>query len=152
VPIIASIEELDPRMQPGVRRYLRRCGEIGIPLKVLETRRELSVQMAYYARGRAPADLVRAYFQRCGLWAISDEEAAAVNTKTLYGKHIEGLAADIAPLSPGGNVWWAAPREVWLRMFDIAESECGLDACAAGKWQAWQWDWPHHEFVREVEE
>lgn len=151
MPVLAAIELLDPRMQPGVRRYLRRCQEEGIPLIILETRRDLSVQMAYYARGRSPADLVKAFFARCGLWVISDAEAATINTKTLYGKHIEGLAADIAPLRDG-KPWWEAPRELWLRMFAIAEGECGLDACAAGKWQAWQWDWTHMEFVQEVEE
>lgn len=149
--ILKDVALLDPRMQPGVRRYMRRCGEIGLPVVVTETRRELSVQMAYYARGRAPAWLVREYFLRCGLWEISEAEAAKQSTQTLYSKHILGLAVDVAPLSPAGNVWWAAPREVWLRMFEIAEGECGLDACAAGKWQRWQWDWPHHEFREAVE-
>jgi len=148
--ILKDIALLDPRMQPGVRKYQRRCAEVAIQTVILETRRELSVQMAYYARGRAPVGLVREYFLRCGLWEISEAEAGKQSTQTLYSKHILGLAVDVAPLSPAGNVWWAAPQEVWLRMFEIAEGECGLDACAAGKWQRWQWDWPHHEFRAEV--
>jgi len=132
-------------MVPGVERYLRRCAEEKMPAIVLETRRELSTQMAYYSRGRAPAELVRAYFARCGLWTLTALEVATANTKTLYSKHIDGLAADIAP-EKDGKPWWDAPRKIWLLMFEIAENECGLDACAAGKWESWNWDWPHTEF------
>ena len=143
--IITAISALDPRMQPRVQKYLRRCAEEGIPTIVLETARELSTQIAYHLRGRAPVEEVRLVFARCGLWPISDMEAKTESTKTLFSKHIDGLAVDIAP-AKDDKVWWDAPRELWLRMFAIAENECGLDACAAGKWQAWQWDWPHHEY------
>lgn len=149
MPIITTIEALDPQMQFGVRKYLHRCREEGIPLVITETRRDLSIQMAYYARGRCAINIVRIFFERCGLWAITDTEAATTSTQTLYSKHINGLAADIAPVKDG-RPWWDAPRELWLRMFAIAEEECGLDACAAGKWQAWQWDWPHIEFHHEI--
>jgi len=143
--IITALGALDPRMVPGVQRYVRRCTEEGIPVIVLETRRELCTQMAYFSRGRGPKELVFAYFERCGLWKLTEVEAATINTKTLYSKHLDGLAIDAAPVKDG-RPWWAAPREVWLRMFAIAEDECGLDACAAGKWESWNWDWPHHEF------
>lgn len=139
------IDSLDPQMQPCVRKYMRRLMESRIPAVVLEARRALSTQMAYYSRGRAPVALVKAFFARCGLWAITDAEAMMVNTKTLYSKHLDGLAVDIAP-TRDGRPWWDAPRELWLRMFAIAEDECGLDACAAGKWESWNWDWPHMEF------
>lgn len=143
--MIVDIESLDPRMQPAVRKYLRRLAEDGIPAMVLEARRSPQVQMAYYSRGRAPAELVKAFFAFCDLWAISDAEVAVSNTKTLYSKHLDGLAVDIAP-TKNGKPWWSAPPAVWRQMYIIAEDECGLDACAAGKWNAWQWDWPHHEF------
>lgn len=143
--MIAAVDSLDPRMQPAVHKYLRRLAEEGIPAIVLEARRGLSTQMAYFSRGRAPVALVKAFFARCGLWAITDAEAMTINTKTLYSKHIDGLAVDIAP-TKDGKPWWDAPRELWLRMFTIAEDECGLDACAAGKWEAWNWDWPHTEW------
>lgn len=143
------IADLDPRMQMGVTLYVQRCGEEGIPTIVLETRRTLSTQIAYWLRSRAPVETVKAVFARCGLWAITDAEAAVQNTKTLYSKHLDGLAVDIAP-AKDGKPWWDAPQEVWVKMFTIAETECGLDACAAGKWQSWQWDWPHHEFKWEI--
>jgi len=154
--IITAISALDPRMQPGVRRLVRRCAEEGIPTSVRETRRELAVQIAYHLRGRAPVEEVQLVFARCGLWPISDMEARTVNTKTLYSKHIDGLAVDIAP-SKDGKPWWDAPLGVWGKMWQIAEDECGLDACAGGKGQAWSqngraWDLPHYEFVTEVSE
>jgi hypothetical protein len=147
--IIRGLAALDPRMQPGAAKYILRLSQEGIPYVVLETRRELSTQMAYRARGFAPVWLVKEYFAACGLWAISDAEAAKINTKTMKSKHLDGLAMDIAPAKTG-EPWWGAPRELWLRMFAIAEDECGLDACADGKFQRWQWDWPHHEFREEV--
>jgi len=143
---MTDIESLDTRMQPRVRKYIWKCAQAGIPVIVLETRRLLSTQMAYYARGRAPVGLVKEYFARCGLWAISDAEAAMQNTKTLYSKHIDGLAVDIAP-AKDGKAWWDASPEVWEKIYQIAEDECGLDACYWGKWSAWQWDRPHFEFV-----
>lgn len=141
---VTDIESLNTRLQPLVRKYIWKCAVAGIPTVVLETRRTLATQMAYYARGRAPVQLVKDYFSRCGLWAITDAEALAINTKTLYSKHIDGLAFDMAP-TKDGKAWWSAPKELWERMFVIAEDECGIDACASGKWQAWKWDWPHHE-------
>ena len=140
-----DIESLDTRMQPRVRKYIWECAKAGIPIIVLETRRELSTQMAYYARGRAPVALVKDYFKRCGLWDISDAEALVQNTKTLYSKHIDGMAVDIAP-SKDGKAWWGAPMDLWERMWKIAEDLCNLDACAGGKWNAWKWDNPHMEF------
>jgi len=140
-----AVESLDPRMQPAVRKYMRRLAEEEIPAILLEARRALAVQIAYWLRGRAPVDVVKAVFARVGLWQITDAEAVTISTKTLYSKHLDGLAVDIAP-TKDGKPWWDAPRELWLRMFAIAEDECGLDACAAGKWEAWNWDLPHHEF------
>jgi hypothetical protein len=145
-----SLEDLDPRMRGAAIKLCRRCVEEGIPVVVRETLRLLVVQIAYWLRGRAPAWVVKAVFKRCGLWAISDAEANTINTETLYSKHIDGLAMDLAP-AKDGLPWWDAPLEVWERIWAIAEDECGLDACAGGKWQAWKkngrpWDLPHIEW------
>lgn len=150
--ILTDLSLLDPAMQPGVRRALRRGPEIGIPLIVLETRRELATQMAYYARGRASAELVKAYFRACRLWPLTTAEAEIISTQTLYSKHIEGLAVDMAPALPNGKPWWNAPDDVWTRFYDLVESECGLDACFAGQWNAWKWDRPHFEYHHAVQE
>jgi hypothetical protein len=148
--MIAKLDDLDPRMRGPALHLCRRCVEDGISVIVLETLRELSTQIAYHLRGRAPVDEVRAVFARCGLWAISDMEARTVNTQTFYSLHIEGLAMDLAP-AKDGKAWWSAPQSTWERIWAIAEDECGLDACAGGKWQAWKkdgrpWDLPHIEW------
>ncbi len=108
MPILTAIHLLDPRMQPGVRRYQRRAAEIGQPIAILETSRQLSTHMAYYARGRAPVDLVRAYFQRCGLWAITDAEAATVSLVSV-GRELPERFPKHPPGSAGrsGSSWTA---------------------------------------------
>jgi hypothetical protein len=148
--MIAKIGDLDPRMQGPALHLCRRCVEDGIAVIVLETHRLLSTHIAYHLRGRAPVVEVRAVFARCGLWVISDTEAETINTQTLYSKHIDGLAMDIAP-AKDGKPWWAAPQTTWEHIWTIAEDECGLDACAFGKWNAWQkngrpWDLGHIEW------
>ncbi len=141
-----SIGLLHPDMQPGVNLYIELARkELGLELMVLETLRTLDVQYAYYARGRTDPDFVRALFKRSSLWALTDAECKTINTKTLYSKHIDGLAIDVFPVK-NGKVWWDCPKETLEKLFAIAEERCGLDACASGKFEAWQWDWPHHEF------
>jgi hypothetical protein len=112
-----------------------------------ETRRTIDVQMAYYARGRASTELVKAYFKRCGLWELTDVQAQTKSTETLYSKHIDGLAIDayLYDIASDKILWDVAPC-LWEELFEIAEEECGLDACAGRKWNAWQWDWPHFEW------
>ena len=141
----ARIEDLDLRVQGPVRKYVRRCKEEGIPVVVLETRRAIAVQIAYWLRSRAPVETVRAVFARLGLWAITDAEAATLSTKTLYSKHVDGLAADIAPAKPDGSADWDAPLKLWMVMWGIAEDECGLSAY--GNDAATQWDKPHVEIM-----
>lgn len=140
-----AIDDLAPAMKREVILLCRRCVEEDLPVVILETRRDLATQMAYYSRGRAPVGLVKEYFKRCGLWDITDDEAKVQNTKTLYSKHIDGLAVDIAP-ARDGRPWWDAPIDVWEKLWLIAEDECELDACAGGKYQAWKWDLPHIEY------
>ena len=152
--IIRDIYRLAAPMIRGVALYRTRCAAEGIETIVLETLRELATQMAYRARGVAPVWLVKEYFKAAGLWAITDAEAATINTQTMASKHLLGLAIDMAPAKDGA-AWWSAPLSVWEQMWKIAEDECGLDACAGGKWEAWQkngrpWDLPHHEFRTEV--
>jgi peptidoglycan LD-endopeptidase CwlK len=144
-----DIALLDSRMQPGIIKYQKRCLEEGIPTFISETRRLPTVQMAYYSRGRSPVSLVKEYFKFCKLWAISDADALKRNTETLYSKHLDGLAADVAPMKDG-KAWWDASPDIWNKMCRIAEDECGLDFCAAGKLNAWGWDLAHVEFVREI--
>jgi len=151
MPIQNDINLLDPRMQKCIRRLIELVPARmqGYQLYVNETLRQLSVQMAYRARGTAPAWLVKEYFKACGLWQITDAECAVQNTKTMESKHLQGLAADVY-LIRGKKILWTAAPEEWAKLFAIAEDECGLDACAGGKFNAWKWDMPHMEFRAEI--
>lgn len=114
--------------------------ELGVEkIAVSETKRDLTVQMAYYARGRMPVDDVKAMYRAAGLYALSTEEAKTPNTWTLESKHIQGLAIDLVPVK-NGVYWWSAPKEVWERMGEIGEAH-GLTW--GGRWKSQ--DCPHFQ-------
>lgn len=91
-------------------------------ISIVETRRTMSVQMAYYSRGRMSVEDVKKMYKAAGLYALSDEEARTKNTWTLESKHLDGKALDLAPMKDG-KIWWTAPIEVWERMGELGESE-----------------------------
>jgi len=112
-------------------------------ITVIETIRDLSTQMAYFARGRMEADDVRSMYKAAGLWKITDDDACKVITWTLDSKHLSGEAVDIAPMR-AGKVWWGAPPAVWERIGKIAESH-GM--AWGGRWK--NADTPHIERLPE---
>lgn len=119
----------------------KKLKELGVEeITVVETKRTLAVQMAYYSRGRMNAKDVKEMYRVAGLYALSTEEANTKNTWTLESKHIEGKAVDIAPMK-NGVIWWNAPEEVWQTMGEIGES-CGLKW--GGRWKDCK-DTPHFE-------
>lgn len=143
-----KIADLDDKIKDKARKALAimgsdvelaRLGAAGVC--VVETRRDLAVQFAYYSRGRTSRDFVRALYKRCGLYTPTDAECDTANTQTLYSKHIDGLAVDFAPLKDNGSIWWSAPASVWERMGTIGES-CGLSW--GGRWKGFK-DTPHFE-------
>jgi len=116
--------------------------EMGVKsIIIVEAKREIITQIAYYCRGRMkdPAD-AKAIFNAAGLWPLSDKEAVTSNTWTLKSKHLEGRAIDLAPSQDGKAIWWAAPAKVWERMGEIGES-AGM--AWGGRWK--NKDSPHFE-------
>ena len=122
----------------------------GYTVVVLETLRELAVQMAYAVKARIKArpedgktdlEWVRTFFKKAGLsWAPSANENMIPSTWTLDSRHIDGLAFDAAPSRDGKNPDWNAPDVIWDRMATIAEKH----RFAAGR----RWknkDSPHFE-------
>lgn len=106
---------------------------------VVEGLRDLSRQMAYFARGRMKTEHVVAMYLAAGLWKLNDTEAQTRVTETLKSKHLDGLAVDIAP-SLDGKIIWNAPREVWGRMGAIGKS---FGLAWGGDWKSY--DCPHFE-------
>ena len=107
---------------------------------VVETKRTLSTQMAYYSRGRMGVNDVKEMYRVAGLYKLTTEEALTKNTWTLESKHIEGKAVDLAPMK-NGKIWWSAPSSVWTLIGEIGES-VGLKW--GGRWKGKE-DTPHFE-------
>lgn len=123
----------------------------GYSIIILETLRDLTVQMAYAVRARIKAhstddinDLqwVQNFFKRAGLtWSPSAEENKKPSTWTLDSRHIDGLAFDAGPSKNGAVVDWKAPDAIWDKMASIAEKH-GFSA--GRRWK--NKDSPHFEF------
>jgi len=127
----AALEEMrnDPKLK-----------ELGVTsIGVLETKRDVEVQMAYYSRGRMQVQDVKAMYKAAGLYQIRDDEARRMVTWTLDSKHLKGEAADIVP-NKGGVPWWNAPDAVWKRMGELG-TKAGLSW--GGSWK--NADNPHYE-------
>ena len=141
------IEDLDPRCQDAARKTLdaltaddelRNSGVAG--WLIVETRRELATQMAYFARGRMAPEHVRMMYDAAGLkQKLTDKETQTAITTTLKSKHLSGLAMDIVPIKADGKAWWDAPTRVWMRMATIAE---GFGWESGVRWKDFP-DYPH---------
>jgi len=144
----SKLDDLYPRfrqrcaiMLEGMSRD-KRLADMGVKsLIIVEAKREIITQIAYYCRGRMkdPAD-AKAIHNAAGLWPLSDREAVTPCTWTLKSKHLDGRAIDIAPSKDGKAIWWNAPPEVWERMGEIGEAH---GAVWGGRWK--NKDSPHFE-------
>lgn len=121
------LEQLAPLFAVKVRAFLGRCAQAGYPLLVIRTDTDDAIQAALYAIGRArltPAQ--ETLLRNEGLYP-EDQSRVRTHARTaLETAHGLGLGIDVIPLK-GGKPWWAAPREVWLAVYSLAD-ECGLDA------------------------
>lgn len=110
---------------------------------IVETKRDLSVQMAYYSRSRMkdPND-VKAMYKAAGLYEPSLSECKTANTQTLNSNHIKGIAIDFAPYK-NGKIWWDAPNSVWAEMGKIGKK---YGFSWGGDWDSFK-DYPHFEMV-----
>lgn len=132
------ISDLHPSFQPKARKVIEslkrdeKLKNMGVEnIAIVETKRELTVQMAYYSRGRMAAEDVKAMYKAAGLYDITSKEAMTAITWTLKSRHLEGLAIDLVPVKDG-KCWWDAPEMVLERMGEIGE-ECGL--VWGGRWK-----------------
>lgn len=145
-----KLEDLAPAFRPFAERMIdhmrndQHLHDLGAAdVLVVETRRDLATQMAYFARGRMKkVDDVQAMYEAAGLYRPTDKECEKPNTWTLKSKHIDGRAVDLAPSRDGRAFWWDAPDAVWQRMAQIAE-DCGVSA--GYRWAPPKQDKPHFE-------
>lgn len=160
-----SIDLLEPKLKRAVQRTLKALKEANIPVLISETLRDLDVQQAYYAQGRKSLDEVNALRSKADLYLISESENKQTITNCDGVKYKSnhqtrdssglGSAIDLVPgkMSSRGymDFWWNAPHDVWEKIGKIAE-ENGLDWCYGGKGQAWKWDMPHYELLKDFVE
>ena len=139
-----SVEALDGGFREKLEKMLldlgRRWSVLGYKPMVVETKRALATQMAYYSRGRCPVEVVKEFFKAAGLWSLTDKEAGQTVTWTMESKHLVGKAADVVPSKDGKTPDWSAPAAVWNEMGQAAKTH-GL--VWGGGWQ--KRDNPHVE-------
>ena len=145
-----QIKDLDKKIQTAATKTYRAMNNSTVLKKlgvdkiiIVETKRDLAVQMAYYSRSRMKNNKdVKAMYKAAGLYEPTEKECNTANTQTLNSNHIKGIAIDFAPYKDG-KIWWAAPDAVWNEMGKI------------GKKYGFQWggDWkdfvdkPHFEMI-----
>ena len=86
---------LEPEFKAKIEVLLGELEIQGIKCVVTSARRTMAEQAKLYAQGRSTH--------------------GAIVTKAPAGSspHNFGLAADLCPLNPAGELWWTAPDDVW---------------------------------------
>jgi len=148
-----DIQLLKPKAKNACEQFLNLCNasqvlrKYGYRVMLLETLRDLAVQMAYASRGRFRAlpgdawsttDWIKAFYRMAGVgYEPTMAECQQPVTWTLQSKHLDGLAFDAVPSKDGINPDWNAPKEVLEEMHQIGIAvglQCGVDfKDAAGK-------------------
>lgn len=144
------IKDLAKEVQPAANKAYKAMNssvalkKLGVEkVLVIETKRDLAVQMAYYSRSRMKdIKYVKEMYKAAGLYEPTIKECETANTQTLTSNHIKGIAIDFAPYKDG-KIWWDAPDSVWAEMGKIGKK---YGFSWGGDWKDWQ-DKPHFEMV-----
>ena len=145
-----QIKDLEKSVQPAANKVYRAMNNSAALKKkgvekvvIIETKRDLAVQMAYYSRSRMKdINDVKAMYKAAGLYEPADWECRTANTQTLKSNHIKGIAIDFAPYKDG-KIWWDAPNDVWAEMGKIGKK---YGFSWGGDWKDFV-DKPHFEMV-----
>ena len=144
------IKDLNKAIQPAANKAYKDMNnsteikKLGVEkVVIVETKRDLAVQMAYYSRSRMKNTKdVKAMYKAAGLYEPSEWECNTANTQTLNSNHIKGIAIDFAPFK-AGKIWWDAPDPVWNEMGKIGKK---YGFSWGGDWTGFV-DKPHFEMV-----
>lgn len=131
----ARIEDLQPAMQVKVRTML---SLIRIPYVVTSTLRTEDEQVAYYAQGRAPLEIVNLLRKKAGMSPTTEGENAKTITKcdgvNTLSNHQGGWAVDVVPAGINGTPIWPHPADPRWEQIGRAGEAAGLD---------WGKHWPN---------
>jgi peptidoglycan L-alanyl-D-glutamate endopeptidase CwlK len=134
-----KIEDLHPRVQPVVRKFLALCELEGIDILITSTYRDIAAQNEIYAQGRTKPGRI-----------VTDAKGGD-------SFHNYRVAFDVVPLRYGKLVWGTRGNgldndptdddkddlELWQRVGAIGE-KCGLEW--AGRWKKFK-EFPHFQFT-----
>ena len=84
---------------------------IGIRVKVVETRRMYQTQRAYYAQGRETLAEVNLKRNAAGLWSINAKQNKKV-TWTMESMHFYDVALDFALVDANGRLSWDTKADI----------------------------------------
>jgi len=104
-----KLATLEPSFRLKIEVLLHELEQMGIKCVITSARRTMAEQAKLYAQGRTTH--------------------GAIVTKADKGQssHNFGLAVDLCPLNPAGELWWNAPDDVWHVIARTAEKN-GLEA------------------------
>ena len=105
-----QLDSLEPSFKPLIVALLAELKLRGINCVVTSGRRTIAEQDTLYAQGRTTK--------------------GSIVTKAKGGQspHNFGLAADLCPLDPSGNLWWSCPDDLWHVIKELAEERGYLDS------------------------
>ena len=129
-----DIDALAPLVAERARELLDRI-VIEQPVSVTSTRRSIDEQLALFAQGRAPLEIVNLLRQKAGMRGLLKPENTYTVTNcdgvTKRSAHQDGRALDIVPLDGGRPSWdYAKMAEAYRGIGEVAREmgwTCGMD-------------------------
>ncbi|MCX7653594.1 MAG: M15 family metallopeptidase [Fervidobacterium sp.] len=134
--MLDNLEKLQSDFKQLAHKFVERCREDGIKVKIYNTLRTKEEQEALFLQGRAPVEVVNTARKKVGLTPISAQENKIV-TLSKDSPHCYGLAFDFVPIVNGKVIW--NDDKLWEKCGKIAE-KLGLEW--GGRWKDFP-DKPH---------
>ena len=120
-----KIEDLVPDAQIKCRQFLSACSEIGLNVKITQTRRDAEYQNSLYQQGRT----------------VPGKIVTNVDGYKKKSNHQSGQAWDAVPLDSKGQINWT-DEKLYRKMADVAVK---LGITAGFYWKSFKGDMGHFE-------
>lgn len=140
-----KIEDLSPAARPRAEAFIAALDAKGIPYAITCTFRTVDEQVALYAQGRAPLEIVNLLRKKAGLSNIG------LNDNTYHVTNCDGVnilsphqgrdALDVVPMVNGKPVWPPLSDQRWRQIAEVGEA---AGFTWGGRWQDFP-DFPHYQ-------
>lgn len=105
----SKIDDLQPEVRELALTFISALDDAKLPFVITSTLRTVDEQIAYFAQGRAPQDIVNLLRKKAGMLGIDAVENTHTITKcdglTKLSNHQGGRALDVAPMVAGRPTW-----------------------------------------------